>query len=423
MLDIVFIRANPGALDTALKNRNKEPIEKELLFLDEKYRLAQTKLQKTLEERNAISAEFGKAKSKGEDVSSLQSRIELLKIEMSDLTEDVNVAKAEFFDLLSSIPNMPSSECPIGKDEASNVEVRKIGTPPVFDFKPLEHYEIGEKLGLMNFDRASKIAGSRFVFLFSELAKLERSLAQFMLDTHTIENGYTEVYTPLILEKHAMFGVGQLPKFEEDLFKTTLNSYLIPTAEASLTNIYYDEILSEKELPIRLTAYTPCFRSEAGSAGKDTKGMLRQHQFGKVELVSITTPDQAKEEHERMTECAEGILKKLGLAFRTVVLSTGDMGFCSEKTYDIEVWLPGQNLYREISSCSRCNTFQARRMNTRFKNELTKKNEFVHTLNGSGIAVGRCLIAVLENYQQADGSIVIPDVLVPYFGKKTIEPK
>jgi seryl-tRNA synthetase len=275
---------------------------------------------------------------------------------------------------------------------------------------------------MMNFERATKIAGSRFVFLFGELARLERALAQFMLDIHTRENSYTEVYVPLILEKHAMFGVGQLPKFEDDLFKTSLGSYLIPTAEASLTNIFHNEIINEDDLPLRFTAYTPCFRSEAGSAGKDTAGMLRQHQFGKVELVSITTPDQSIEEHERMTECAEGILKKLELPFRTVVLSTGDMGFSSEKTYDIEVWLPGQGKYREISSCSRCNSFQARRMNTRFKNKSTKKNEFVHTLNGSGLAVGRCLIAVLENYQNKDGSINIPSALVPYFGGDVIRP-
>ncbi len=274
---------------------------------------------------------------------------------------------------------------------------------------------------MMDFEKSARIAGSRFVFLFSEIARLERALAQFMLDIHTKENGYTEVYVPLILEQEAMFGVGQLPKFEEDLFKTTIGSYLIPTAEASLTNIHNGEILSETDLPLRYTAYTPCFRSEAGSAGRDTVGMLRQHQFGKVELVSITTPEQSVAEHERMTECAEGILKKLNLPFRTVVLSTGDMGFSSEKTYDLEVWLPGQDKYREISSCSRCNNFQARRMNTRYKNETTGKNEFVHTLNGSGIAVGRCLIAVMENYQQKNGTIEIPAVLIPYFGKDRID--
>ena len=274
---------------------------------------------------------------------------------------------------------------------------------------------------MMDFEKSAKMAGSRFVLLFNKIAKLERALAQFMLDVHTKENGYTEVYVPLILNSSCMFGVGQLPKFEEDLFKTTIGSYLIPTAEASLTNIHRESILQESDLPLRYTAYTPCFRSEAGSAGRDTAGMLRQHQFGKVELVSITTPDLEIEEHERMTSCAEGILKRLELPFRTVCLSTGDMGFSSEKTYDLEVWLPSQNMYREISSCSRCGTFQARRMNTRFSNTKTGKNEFVATLNGSGVAVGRCLIAVMENYQQNNGTIVIPDALRPYYGANTIE--
>ncbi|MDR3030928.1 MAG: serine--tRNA ligase [Holosporales bacterium] len=422
MIDVSFVRANPEILDVALKNRNKPPLEKELLALEESYRSLQTKLQKIQEERNANSAEFGKAKSKGLETSGLQKIMEALKIEMSEVSNALNEAKDRFFNLLHTIPNIPSNECPIGPNETANLEIRKFGEPRKFNFKPLEHYEISENLEMMNFDKAARIAGSRFVFLFGDLARLERSLAQFMLDIHTIENGYQEVYVPLILEKQAMFGVGQFPKFEEDLFKTTIGSYLIPTAEASLTNIHNGEILSEKILPLRYTAYTPCFRSEAGAAGRDTKGMLRQHQFGKVELVSITTPGQAIQEHERMTECAEGILKKLKLPFRTVVLSTGDMGFSSEKTYDLEVWLPGQNAYREISSCSRCNSFQARRMNTRFKNEKTKKNEFVHTLNGSGIAVGRCLIAVLENYQQNDGSVEIPTALIPYFGKEKISP-
>ena len=421
MIDINFVKQNPGILDNALKNRNKPLKEKELLELEEKARNLQTELQKIQEQRNSFSAEFGKAKSKGEDTTELQSKMDFLKKKLTRLTELSNEAKTNYSNLLYTIPNIPSNECPIGKDENDNVEIRRFGTPKTFDFKPLEHYELGSKLGMMDFDRSARIAGSRFVFLFSEIAKLERALAQFMLDIHTKENGYTEVYVPLILDRKAMFGVGQLPKFEEDLFKTTIGSYLIPTAEASLTNIHNGEILSEKILPLRYTAYTPCFRSEAGSAGRDTAGMLRQHQFGKVELVSITTPDKSVEEHEKMTECAEGILKRLDLPFRTVVLSTGDMGFSSEKTYDLEVWLPGQDKYREISSCSRCNNFQARRMNTKFKNEKTNKNEFVHTLNGSGIAVGRCLIAVMENYQQKDGSIEIPEALIPYFGKEKID--
>lgn len=420
MIDINFVRQDPGVLDEAMKNRNKQPVEAELLRLDEKSRALQTRLQKLQEERNANSAAFGKAKAQGQDVTELQSKMEALKKEIAEVAEAATAAKAEFADFIVAIPNIPSDECPVGADENDNVEVRRFGTPRDFDFTPLEHHELGAKLGMMDFERSARIAGSRFVFLFSELARLERALAQFMLDVHTKENGYTEVYVPLILEQKAMFGVGQLPKFEDDLFKTTLGSYLIPTAEASLTNIHNGEILNECELPLRYTAYTPCFRSEAGAAGRDTVGMLRQHQFGKVELVSITTPEQAVEEHERMTACAECILKKLELPFRTVVLSTGDMGFSSEKTYDLEVWLPGQGKYREISSCSRCNSFQARRMNTRFKRTATGKNEFVHTLNGSGLAVGRCLIAVLENYQQSDGSIKIPEALVPYFGKTEI---
>ncbi|MDR3224507.1 MAG: serine--tRNA ligase [Holosporales bacterium] len=415
MIDVLFVRNNPDVLDRALRNRNKEPLEGKLLELDERSRFLQTELQRLQKERNDISQSFGLAKSNGEDLTDLSSRMDVLKKRLTEISENASVAKDEYLEFLSAIPNIPSDECPIGVDENDNVEVRRFGVPRNFDFEPLEHYEIGSRLGMMDFEKASNIAGSRFVFLFSKLARLERSLAQFMLDVHTKEHGYTEVYVPLILEQKAMFGVGQLPKFEEDLFKTTVGSYLIPTAEASLANIFNGETLSEEALPLRYTAYTPCFRSEAGSAGRDTAGMLRQHQFGKVELVSITTPEQSIEEHERMTECSENILKQLKLPFRTVVLSTGDMGFCSQKTYDIEVWLPGQNRYREISSCSRCGDFQARRMSTRFKNKSTKKNEFVHTLNGSGVAVGRCLIAVLENYQRSDGSVEIPEALVKYF--------
>ncbi|MDR1476000.1 MAG: serine--tRNA ligase [Holosporales bacterium] len=421
MIDVAFVKANPGSLDAAMQNRQKPEIEAEVLKLEQEARLQQTKLQQLLEERNAITAECSKHMSKGEDCSELTNRMTSLKKEIQEQTECANQAKNKYISLLETIPNIPSVECPVGLDENSNLEVRRFGTPKEFDFEPLEHYEIGAKLGMMDFERAIKIAGSRFVLLYSDLSKLERALAQFMLDVHTKEKGYTEVYVPLILERKAMYGVGQLPKFEEDVFKTTLGSYLIPTSEASLTNIHCDEILREIDLPIRLTAYTPCFRSEAGASGRDTAGMLRQHQFGKVELVSITSSSQSIEEHERMTGCAEDILKRLELPFRTVILSTGDMGFASEKTYDIEVWLPGQKMYREISSCSRCGTFQSRRMNTRYKSLDSKKNEFVHTLNGSGIAVGRCLIAILENYQQADGSVTIPTCLIPYFGKDKIQ--
>ncbi|MDR1488713.1 MAG: serine--tRNA ligase [Holosporales bacterium] len=414
MIDIDFVRKNPGVLDIALVNRNKEPVEKELISKDTKYKVVLTKHQKLLERRNSITVEFDKCKRNSQDTSSLTSEMEVIRSNLNNIEKELDSAKNALQNILHNIPNIPSNKCPIGEDETYNQEIRRVGTPKTFDFEPLEHYKLAENLKLMDFKSSAKMAGARFVLLYSKLAKLERALAQFMLDTHTNEHGYTEVYVPLLLNSASMFGVGQLPKFEEDLFKTTVGSYLIPTAEAPLTNIHRDSILSEKELPLRYTAYTPCFRSEAGSAGKDTKGMLRQHQFGKVELVSITTPDQAIFEHERMTESAENILKKLGLPFRTVILSTGDMGFSSEKTYDIEVWLPGQNVYREISSCSRCSTFQARRVNSKFKNIITKKNEYVHTLNGSGVAVGRCLIAVLENYQQKDGSIKIPEILHKY---------
>jgi seryl-tRNA synthetase len=354
MIDINFVRTNRGILDRALRGRNKSPVEDTLLDLDEKYRATLTRKQSLLEERNIITENFGRAKAHGLNTSELSSRIENLKAEIEEATSNLNFAKDNLEVVWHNIPNIPSEECPVGPDESYNLEIRRVGEPRVFsDFSPREHYEIGEKLGMMDFKNSAKMASSRFVLLYSKLARLERALAQFMLDVHTKENGYTEVYVPLLLNRQSMFGVGQLPKFEEDLFRTTGGMYLIPTAEASLTNIHSNSVLKENELPLRYTAYTPCFRSEAGSAGKDTKGMLRQHQFGKVELVSITTPNQSVEEHERMTECAEGILKKLCLPFRTVVLSTGDMGFSSEKTYDIEVWLPGQNTYREISSCSR----------------------------------------------------------------------
>ncbi|MDR1234153.1 MAG: serine--tRNA ligase [Holosporales bacterium] len=421
MIDIGYVRLHPGILDTAMKNRGKQPIETQLLDYEEEFRGHQTKLQQLLEERNNVSDEFGRCKAAGQNVNALISRIESVKKSINTQTELTENAKTKYISLLETIPNIPSDECPIGPDEGSNLEIRMHGSPRNFNWPPREHHQIGDHLNMMDFTRAARIAGSRYVFLFSDLARLERALSQFMLDVHTMEHGYTEVYVPLILERSAMYGVGQLPKFEEDLFRTTVGTYLIPTSEASLANIHNSEILRESELPLRYTAYTPCFRSEAGAAGKDTAGMLRQHQFGKVELVSITSPGQAIEEHERMTMCAENILKKLQLPYRTVILSTGDMGFASEKTYDIEVWLPGQGKYREISSCSRCGTFQARRMNTRFKNEETKKNEYVHTLNGSGIAVGRCLIAVLENYQLEDGSVEIPEILIPYFGKSKIE--
>ena len=421
MLDINFIKANPEYLRKALNNRNKLDITDELLNLHNKYLSSVTKLQQLQEARNKLTDDFAIARKNKDNIAidELTEQLSKLKSDITELNITVESTKSKYESLLITIPNIPADECPIGPDENSNQVIKQVGIPRQFSFEPKEHYELGEAMGYMDFKRAAKIAGSRFVFLFADLARLERALAKFMLDLHR-KNGYTEVYVPLILESHAMFGTGQLPKFEEDLFKTTLNTYLIPTAEASLTNIYNNEILKESDLPFRFTAYTPCFRSEAGSAGKDTTGMIRQHQFSKVELVSITTPYQAIDEHERMTTCAEEVLTTLELPFQRVLLSTGDMGFSSEKTYDLEVWLPGQNKYREISSCSRCGSFQARRMNTRYKNEQKKKNEFVHTLNGSGVAVGRCLVAIMENYQQEDGSIVIPDALVPYFDNQKV---
>lgn len=421
MIDIHLVRANPDILKIALKNRNKPDITDSLLNLYDTYIKKNADLQKKQEIRNTLSEEFAKLKKNNQSTDEISKELNNLKCEISALLNEVNIAEKKYKDILVSIPNIPCPECPIGKDEQANIVIKQVGNKPQFSFKPKEHFELGENLGLMNFQKAARIAGSRFTFLFADLAKLERALAQFMLDLHT-QNGYQEVYVPLLVNERAMFGTGQLPKFEEDLFKTHVGSYLIPTAEVSLTNIYNNEIIPMERLPLRFTAYTPCFRSEAGAAGKDTSGMIRQHQFGKVELVSITTADQSSQEHERMTHCAEMVLEKLQLPFQRVLLSTGDMGFSAEKTYDLEVWMPGQNKYREISSCSKCGNFQARRMNTRFKNTLTNKNEFVHTLNGSGVAVGRCLIAIMENYQQEDGNISVPEVLQPYLnGKKIIE--
>ena len=327
---------------------------------------------------------------------------------------------AELEKELAALPNLPLDEVPLGEDENSNVLVRAVGEPPQFAFKPKEHFELGEALGLMDFDTAAKISGSRFVVLTGALAKLERALAQFMLDIHTTEFGYTEVVPPLLVRDHAAYGTANLPKFAEDLFHTEDGFWLIPTAEVSLTNLAREAIHSDGDLPQRYTAWTPCFRSEAGSAGRDVRGMIRQHQFSKVELVSITTEEDAMAEHERMTNCAEEILKRLGLAYRTMLLCTGDMGFASRKTYDIEVWLPGQDAYREISSCSVCGDFQARRMGARYRVGESKDVRFVTTLNGSGLAVGRTLIAVLENYQQQDGSVTIPEALLPYMGGTTV---
>ncbi|MDH7785283.1 seryl-tRNA synthetase [Ochrobactrum sp. 19YEA23] len=421
MLDIKWIRENPEDLDKALAKRGAGPLSSELIALDEKRRENVGKVQAAQERRNAASKEIGKAMAEKDAATAdkLKAEVSELKNFLAEAEEEERRLVKELNDALSTIPNVPLGDVPLGKDEADNVEVRRVGNQRNFSFQPKEHYELGEALGLMDFERAAKIAGARFTILKGGLARLERALGQFMLDLHTTQHGYTETMPPLMVRDEAVYGTGQLPKFSEDLFRTTDGRWLIPTAEVPLTNLVADEIVDVKTLPQRYTALTPCFRSEAGSAGRDTRGMLRQHQFLKVEMVSITDAESSVAEHERMTACAEEVLKRLELPFRTVVLCTGDMGFGAQKTYDIEVWLPGQKTYREISSCSVCGDFQGRRMNSRYRPEGEKSTRFVHTLNGSGVAVGRALIAVMENYQQEDGSIHIPEVLQPYMGGLT----
>ena len=490
MFDIRWIRDNPDAFDAGLRKRGLAPggdvrFATELIALDEERRRVITRLQEAQARRNAASKEIGKAKA-GKDeakAQALMTEVAALKDELSKGEDEQRAADKVLHDALSVIPNLPLEDVPEGKDEHDNKLVRQVGEPPKLAGvnKPLQHFEIGERLGLMDFETAAKLSGARFVVLRGMLARLERALASFMLDIHTAPEkngigGYTEIAPPLMVRDGVMYGTAQLPKFAEDQFganrqltahekilieqeklddlltdeerdfldnqedpaadryrsiaERILEKYkvaalatprseaywLIPTAEVPLTNLVREKITDEAELPIRVTAYTPCFRAEAGAAGKDTRGMIRQHQFSKVELVSITTPDESLAEHERMTACAEEVLKRLGLAYRTMLLCTGDMGFAARKTYDIEVWLPGQDTYREISSCSVCGDFQARRMNARYRPKGGKGPEFVHTLNGSGLAVGRTLIAILENYQEADGSVTLPDALVPYMG-------
>ena len=426
MFDIKWIRDNPDAFDAGLKRRGLQPMSAQLLELDEARRAHLTKLQEAQSRRNAASKEIGKAKASKDEATAqkLMAEVAELKEFIQGGEEEERQLDAKLRDELSGIPNLPLDEVPDGKDETDNVEVRKVGAPTDFDFEARQHFELGEALGLMDFETAAKISGARFVVLKGALARLERALAAFMLDLHTApekdgSGGYTENIVPLLVKDQAAYGTGNLPKFAEDLFQTTNDYWLIPTAEVALTNLVREEILDEDQLPMRFTAHTPCFRSEAGAAGRDTRGMIRQHQFSKVELVSITTPEESLKEHERMTACAEEVLKRLGLPYRTIVLCTGDMGFASQKTYDIEVWLPGENTYREISSCSVCGDFQARRMMARYRPKGSKEVRFVHTLNGSGLAVGRTLIAVMENYQEADGSIRVPEPLVPYMGGLT----
>jgi len=459
MHDIKSIRDDPHAFDEGLKRRGLAPMSTEILEADVNLRALLTRLQQAQARRNEASKLIGQAKAKKDEAqaSALMAEVAGLKDVIQKGEEEERRIKEQLDKKLAEIPNLPAADVPVGADEGANVELRVWGERPGANFKPKEHYELGESLGQMDFEAAARMSGARFVVLKSGLARLERAIGQFMLDLHTEQFGYTEVSPPILVRDQAMFGTGQLPKFRDDQFysaemkwrenrlnqilepldqevqkrgerptaivneliekaDTSEEFWLIPTAEVPLTNLVREQILDEKQLPLRFTAFTPCFRAEAGAAGKDTRGMIRLHQFSKVELVSITTPEQSAEEHERMTDAAQEVLKRLSLHHRVVVLSTGDMGFAAKKTYDIEVWLPGQNAFREISSCSNCGDFQARRMNARYRPQAEKATRFVHTLNGSGLAVGRTLVAVMENYQQADGSILIPEALRPYMG-------
>ncbi|PIW28445.1 MAG: serine--tRNA ligase [Rhodospirillales bacterium CG15_BIG_FIL_POST_REV_8_21_14_020_66_15] len=416
MFDIKWIRENPDAFDAGLARRGLPPAAKGLLELDKQRRAAETRAQEIQTERNALSKQIGIAKSKGEDAADILAKVADSKDAQAAAEAEARDASAALDDALSGIPNLPAADVPDGADESANVEIRKWGEPKSFDFEPRDHVDLGEGLGLMDFENAAKLSGSRFVVLKGALARLERAIANFMLDTHVNEHGLTEVSPPTLVNDAAMYGTGQLPKFAEDLFHTDDGYWLIPTAEVPLTNLVAGEIADDDTLPFRFAALTDCYRSEAGAAGKDTRGMIRQHQFKKVEMVTVSAPETSDDELERMTGCAEAVLRKMGLPYRVIVLSTGDMGFGARKTYDIEIWLPGQGRYREISSCSNCGDFQARRMKARCRVRGEKGTRFVHTLNGSGVAVGRALVGVLENYQQADGSIAVPEVLRPYMG-------
>ena len=412
MHDLNFIRDNPSLFDEFLKKRFLQPQSNEILKLDKNKRDLLTKAQDLRSERKTLSSSFSSLNDN--EKIQLQNKVQIIKSEIDNLEKNISNLDIKLKEILSSIPNIPHIDVPVGEDENSNKLIKSVGKIPSFSFNPKPHYELGENLNMLDFEQAGKVSGTRFVYLKSLLARLERALANFMLDKHTLHFGYTEIIPPNMVKDSAAYGTGQLPKFSEDLFKTNTDHWLIPTAEVPLTNLVLDTILSEKELPKRLTAWTPCYRSEAGAAGRDTRGMIRQHQFSKVELVSITKEEDSEEELERMLGCATSILDDLEIPYRVVLLSSGDMGFSAEKTYDIEVWLPGEGKYREISSCSNCRSFQARRMNARYK--TSDQNKFVHTLNGSGLAVGRTLIAVLENYQNEDGSIKIPKILLPYMG-------
>ncbi len=424
MHDIKFIRENPEAFDAGLARRGIEPKAAVILAIDAARRASATRMQEDQNRRNEASKAIGAAMGKGDKDTAerLKAEVASLKDTLPEVERQERELTGELHDALAGLANVPDADVPEGADEAGNVEIARWGTPRVFAFAAREHADIGPALGL-DFETGALISGARFTFLRGQMARLQRALGQFMLDHQTGVNGYTECATPLLVREESLFGTGQLPKFAEDNFQTTDGRWLIPTAEVSLTNSVRDQILPDAELPIRMTALTPCFRSEAGAAGKDTRGYIRQHQFEKVELVTISRPEESAAEHERMTGAAESILQALGLPYRKMLLCAGDMGFTAKRTYDLEVWLPGQNAYREISSCSNCGDFQARRMNTRYRPEGAKGTAFVHTLNGSGLAVGRTLVAVLENYQHEDGSVDVPPALAPYMGGVTrLEP-
>ena len=416
MHDIRLVRADPAAFDAAMARRGLGPLSGQVLALDSTRRAAQAALQEKQSRRNALAKEIGQGKRSGADTSALEAEATALRDDMAALEAEAKAADDAQLRLLEALPNILDAAVPDGRDEADNVVLKQHGEPASLGFPAKQHFELGEALGLMDFSNAAKLAGARFTVLKGALARLERALGQYMLDLHTTQHGYTEAQVPLLVNDATMYGTGQLPKFEEDLFKTTDGRYLIPTAEVPLTNLVRDEILAEAALPLRYAALSPCFRSEAGSAGRDTRGMLRQHQFNKVEMVSIVRPEDSDAEHERMTACAERVLTELGLTWRRMLLCAGDTGFGAARTYDLEVWLPGQGMWREISSCSNCRDFQARRMNARYKPAEGKGNITLHTLNGSGVAVGRAMIAVMETHQGGNGSIAIPEVLRPYMG-------
>jgi seryl-tRNA synthetase len=428
MLDLNFVRDNLPLVEEKLRQRGMDPsaVLKDFRELDTKRRQAITEAETSKAQRNQATEEIGKLKKSGQDASAAMAQAKDLREKISALEKTASDFDAQLRDILVGIPNLPHASVPVGKSAEDNVEVRRWGTPPKFDFTPKAHWDLGSQLGILDLERAVKLTGARFAVYWDLGAKLERALANFMLDLHTREHGYTEVLPPYLVNSESMYGTGQLPKFAADSFRVPHGDkdlWLIPTAEVPVTNLYRDEILDQSKLPICLTAYTPCFRSEAGSYGKDVRGIIRQHQFQKVELVKFTRPEQSYEEHEKLTRNAEEVLQKLGLHYRTVALSTGDMGAASAKTYDIEVWLPGQQLFREISSCSNFEAYQARRANIRYRPEGKNKTEFVHTLNGSALAVGRTWVAIVENYQQADGSVIIPEALRPYIGAERIVKK